>query len=81
MISCREVSRLISSGNLERERLWTRLTVKAHLFVCGSCSSFASQIQRIGSVARERFREHTPDHPKQQETAEDRILRKLLDKK
>ncbi len=54
--TCREVTQLVASGELESTRLVQRLKVRLHLFMCKHCSNYASQIRSIGERARMVFR-------------------------
>lgn len=47
MISCREVSTLVSTDGLGAQPLWRRLAVRLHLMMCAGCRRFASQIRAI----------------------------------
>ena len=56
MLSCKEVTRLVSQG-LDRRLAWSeRLRLRVHLAICDGCSNFRKQIdflrravQRLGS--------------------------------
>ena len=53
MISCREVTRTISSGELEAAAWPRRLRVKLHLLMCRHCRRYARQLEKLGAAARD----------------------------
>lgn len=61
MPTCREVSRAVASGELERAGFWTRLGVRVHLLMCRQCRRYSKQLGAIGQTAREVFREAPAD--------------------
>ena len=56
MISCREVSRLVSRGQDEALSPWQRFRLRAHLAVCVACANFERQV-RFLRVAMRKYRE------------------------
>ena len=80
MISCRELSKLITSDQILSESWLKRLEVKLHLLMCRHCSRLIRQIQMIRKAARElRVRADLLDSPSQETTLESRLLEKLRD--
>jgi hypothetical protein len=54
MLSCREVSRLVSEG-LEHNLSWRRrLSIHLHLMMCRGCSRFRRQIEGLDRLVRRR---------------------------
>jgi hypothetical protein len=47
MISCKQVSTLVTSGELEQQGFWMRLEVRFHLWMCKHCSRLMRQIQQM----------------------------------
>jgi anti-sigma factor ChrR (cupin superfamily) len=52
MITCREVSTLVSNDRLGEQPLRRRLAVRMHLMMCRGCRRFASEIEAIRRGAR-----------------------------
>jgi hypothetical protein len=52
VISCREVSTLISSEALRNQSLRRRLAAHVHLMMCGACRGFERQIKAMQRAAR-----------------------------
>ena len=57
MLSCREVSRMISDGSADEAGFLRRLSIRFHLLMCVHCRRFRSQIEALGRAAREHARE------------------------
>lgn len=51
MISCREVSTLVSSDTLADQSWRRRLAVRLHLMMCDGCRRFAAEIAAIRRAA------------------------------
>jgi predicted anti-sigma-YlaC factor YlaD len=52
MMTCQEVSTLVSSGDLQAASLGRRLGVGVHLAMCRHCRAFRRQVTAIGEAAR-----------------------------
>jgi hypothetical protein len=52
MLSCKEVSRLLSQGEDRRLTLPERLKLRLHLRVCSACTRFARQIAFLRAALR-----------------------------
>lgn len=52
MMTCKEVSLTISTGNLETARVPTKIAVWMHLAMCRHCRAFWRQLKSIGLAAR-----------------------------
>ena len=65
MMTCKEVSLKISTGDLETARMPTKMAVWMHLAICRHCRAFRRLLKSIGRAARrisEAFeREPSPD--------------------
>lgn len=73
MLSCREVTRAVATGEWEEAAPGRRLQIRLHLLMCRHCRRYTAQIRAIGQAARELFRE-APD----EEAAVDRLRNALL---
>ena len=60
MMSCKEASRLVASGELENAGLLTRLSARFHRFMCGHCREYAAQLASIGSGVKQLYRDKDP---------------------
>jgi hypothetical protein len=52
MMSCKDVSMLMSTGDLQHASLAIRLGVRLHLAMCRRCRAFRRQLETIGGAAR-----------------------------
>jgi anti-sigma factor ChrR (cupin superfamily) len=52
MMTCKEVSTLMSSGDLQSASFARRLGVGLHLALCRHCRAFRRQLEAIGRAAR-----------------------------
>jgi hypothetical protein len=53
MLTCKEVSRLVSQG-LDRRLGWSeRLTLRLHLAICDGCTNFKKQMDFLRRALRE----------------------------
>jgi hypothetical protein len=52
MMTCKEVSTLVSTGDVERAPMARRLAVWLHVAMCRHCRAFRRQIALIGRAAR-----------------------------
>jgi hypothetical protein len=55
MISCKDVSRLVSLQEDVRLSFWQRTRVRLHLSVCAACARFERQV-RFLRTAMQRYR-------------------------
>jgi hypothetical protein len=74
MPSCKQVARLLGSGELDRASFAIRLAGRLHLWMCRHCARFASQLRLLGSAAR---RAHELSE-REGDSLEERITRNLL---
>jgi alkylated DNA nucleotide flippase Atl1 len=52
VISCREVSRLLSRSQDETIPPWQRLRLRAHLAICDACARFERQLRLLRLAMR-----------------------------
>jgi hypothetical protein len=52
MMTCKEVSTLVSMEHLEEAPRARRMAVRLHLMMCRHCRAFRRQLRIIGDVAR-----------------------------
>jgi predicted anti-sigma-YlaC factor YlaD len=52
MMTCKEVSTLMSAGGLDGARWSVRLAVRLHLSMCRHCRAFKRQLEALASAAR-----------------------------
>ena len=52
MMTCKQVSTLVSMGDIESAPMTRRMGVRMHLAMCRHCRAFRRQIARIGLAAR-----------------------------
>jgi hypothetical protein len=72
MISCKNVSKLLTSDQLQSQSWWKRMEVRLHLAMCDVCSRLASQLERLHSGARQMREQNEADRG-----LEDRLIRRL----
>jgi hypothetical protein len=56
MPTCREVTRLLASGQLEGAALAKRILTRLHLMMCDDCGRYAKELRGLGEMAREALR-------------------------
>jgi hypothetical protein len=52
MMTCKEVSTLVSMGYVEEAPTAQRMAVQFHIMMCRHCRAFRRQLRVIGQVAR-----------------------------
>jgi hypothetical protein len=57
MLTCKEVTTMISSDALARRTWRQRMGVKLHLMMCRHCSRYAAQLRAIAAEARRLYAE------------------------
>ena len=57
MLTCKEVTTMISSDTLARRAWRERMGVKLHLMMCRHCSRYAAQLRTIAAEARRLYGE------------------------
>jgi len=53
MMSCREVTRLVSQGLDRRLGFGERVALRVHFAICGGCSNFNRQMHLLRDAVRE----------------------------
>lgn len=53
MLSCREVTRIVSESRERKLNLSEKVSLKMHLAICKACSQFTRQMAFLGDVMRE----------------------------
>ena len=56
MPSCREVTRLLASGEVEISPAVQRILTRLHLLMCDDCRRYSREIRQLGETAREALR-------------------------
>ncbi|MBA3584179.1 MAG: hypothetical protein H0W36_06555 [Gemmatimonadetes bacterium] len=56
MPSCREVSRLLASGEVDAAPAVRRVLTRLHLLMCGDCTRYSRELRQLGELAREALR-------------------------
>jgi anti-sigma factor RsiW len=71
MLTCREVSRLVASGDLAGQSAFRRLRVRIHLLGCDHCKRYARELRAISAAARRLLRAQPldPERPARLEQA------------
>jgi len=80
LMSCKDVSSLISLGQDQRLSLRERMMVRVHLFFCEACSRFSTQIRFLDKAAAKSMREKPESENKDaalSEEARQRIVRAM----
>lgn len=52
MLSCKDVSKLLSQARERRLGLWERLGLELHLMMCKGCTNFRKQLDFISAAMR-----------------------------
>jgi hypothetical protein len=52
MISCKDVTRLVSQQEDVRLPFWARVRVRLHLSVCAACARFENQLRFLRTAMR-----------------------------
>jgi predicted anti-sigma-YlaC factor YlaD len=68
MMTCKEVSTLMSTGGLDAARWSVRLAVRLHLSMCRHCRAFKRQLESLASAARMLSASRDAELPKDFET-------------
>jgi hypothetical protein len=74
VISCKEVSRVLMTDELQGLRGWKRMEVRLHLAMCGLCSRLARQLKQMRSAAKSAGATDNADAG-----LEERLIRRLSD--
>ena len=52
MLSCQQVARMVSSGDLEDAGWLRRLSARMHFLMCRHCRRYDAQIRAVGSMVQ-----------------------------
>lgn len=52
MLSCKDVSAIVASGELQHASTWRRINIKFHLMMCQACRHFVDQVEDIRQASR-----------------------------
>lgn len=63
MMTCKEVSTLMSTGGLDDARWSVRLAVRLHLSMCRHCRAFKRQLEALAGTARALSASRTAELP------------------
>lgn len=78
MLSCQEVSKLVSQSLDSRLTWWQRVRVRMHLLMCTLCGRFRKQSEFLRQAAQTySSKTETPTGPRLSEEARERIKRSL----
>ena len=58
MMSCKEVSRLVSESLDRKLSIWQRMQVRMHLMMCGMCTRFRKQTLFLHAAAKRYLSRH-----------------------
>lgn len=75
MPTCKEVSRLLASGELETAPAARRIFTRLHLLMCDDCSRYAKELRQLGEAARQAL--GSPLDPSRLASLERAILARL----
>ena len=57
MLSCKDVTKLVSE-NLDRDlSLWRRIGLRLHVVMCKGCSAYRRQIESLNKVVSDHYRD------------------------
>ena len=57
MLSCKDVTKLVSES-LDRDlSLWRRIGLRLHLAMCKGCSAYRNQIESLNKVVSDHYRD------------------------
>lgn len=63
MMTCKEVSTLLSTGRLDDAAWRTRMAVRLHLSMCRHCRAFKRQLESLANAARSLSSDHHAEPP------------------
>ncbi len=52
MLSCKDVSAIVASGELQQASTWRRINITFHLMMCQTCRHFVDQVRDIRQASR-----------------------------
>ncbi len=78
MLKCRDLTKLIASGEIEDLGFMKRMEIQFHLFMCKHCRQYMGQIRLIGKGAKKMAAETEPDQEQLQRLEKD-ICNRICD--
>lgn len=75
MPSCREVSRLLASGEVDTAPAVRRILTRLHLMMCDDCTRYSRELRQLGETARQALR--SPLDPERLAALERAILERV----
>lgn len=57
MLTCREVARLVASGDTVRRSTMSRALVRLHIMMCRHCRRYEAELQALGQAVRMEYPE------------------------
>lgn len=75
MPSCREVSRLLASGEVDTAPAVRRILTRLHLLMCDDCTRYSRELRQLGETARQALR--SPLDPERLAALERAILERV----
>jgi hypothetical protein len=76
MLSCKEVTRIVASGELAEAGWGRRSSVRLHHLMCRHCRRYACQMRDLGTAARSLWGPGRDENPEALERLEGAILRR-----
>jgi hypothetical protein len=61
MLSCKEVTRIVASGEIDEQSPFKRMQLRMHLLMCRHCRRYTAQLRTIGAMARKAWGPQTVD--------------------
>lgn len=55
MLSCKEITQLISEGLDRRLSFWQQVGLRLHLMMCGTCAAYRRQVTALDKLISARF--------------------------
>jgi len=55
MLTCREVHRLVATGEIENASPWKKLSLRLHLMMCVNCRRYGEQLRLLAGLAQTAF--------------------------
>jgi hypothetical protein len=75
MPSCKEVSRLLASGEVDTVPAARRILTRLHLIMCDDCTRYSRELRQLGETARQALR--SPLDPERLAGLERAILQRM----
>lgn len=79
MSTCKEITRIIASGELDSSSVGAKFRVRMHVLLCRHCRRYARQLRAIAAAARAHWSRDPDDDDV--EALQERIVADLLDER